>query len=115
MFVHAWDETTETWDGDAIAFTQGTVTPRRMVNGALFLLAPKNASPTGKWTAEKNTLPRGRYLVKTYVDSERRLADDPSLLLGEKEYTGQAEIKRARWRAGFRHAESIAGDALKRE
>ena len=115
LFVHAWNDENDNWDGYPIAFTQGTVTPRRMVNGGLFLLAPQNSDEARAWDRENATLPRGKYLVKMYVDSDRRLAQEPSLLLGEKEFRGQAEIKRARWRAGFKHAESIPGDMLKRE
>jgi len=115
LFVHAWNAEDETWEGKPIAFTQGTVTPRRMVNGALFLLAPQDSEEARSWDRENAKLPRGRYLVKTYIDSDRRLAQDPSLLLGDEEFRGQAEIKKARWREGFKKAELISGKSLKRE
>ena len=61
------------------------------------------------------TLKRGKYLVKVYVDTNGRLADDPALLLDEKDFFGQAEIKNARWREGFRQAEKVVGSLLKRD
>ena len=51
--------------------------------------------------------------LKVYVDTKHRLDADPTLLLGSDSFAGQAEIKRARWREGFRQAESISGTLLK--
>ena len=115
LFVHAFDEASGRFDSEPIAFTQGTVTPRRVVNGALFLLAPKDGKASAKWDRERATLPRGRYLVRVFVDSKQRLAADASLLLGADDYVGQAEIARARWREGFRQAETVRGAALSRD
>jgi len=115
LFVHSWNANNDAWEPEPIAFTQGTVTPRRMVNGALFLLAPKGSKVADKWDPENAKLARGRYLVKAYVDFKHRLADDPTLLLGEQEFFGRAELKRARWREGFRQAESIFGKLLKKD
>jgi hypothetical protein len=53
--------------------------------------------------------------VKTYVDRQGRLADDPGLLLGDAEFAGQVELAKTRWREGFRAAESISGDDLRLE
>jgi hypothetical protein len=115
MFVHAWNTENAAWDAEAIAFTQGVVTPRHMVAGSLFLLANPDRAGRPDWDREHAALPRGRYLVKVYVDSRRRLADDPTVLLGPQDFYGQAELKRARWRAGFRQAESISGPTLERK
>jgi hypothetical protein len=113
LFVHAWNSKTESWAKTPIAFTQGTVTPRHMVNGALFLLAPENRELTKDWSRETAKLPRGRYLVKAFVDSNHKLAKDPTVMLGESDFYGQAEIRSARWREGFRQAESVDGGSLK--
>jgi hypothetical protein len=113
MFVYARNKADGTWQTEPLAFTQGTVTPRRMVNGALFVLATKESRATGKLDRENASLPRGNYLVKVYVDTKHLLHDDPTLLLGSDAFVGQAELKLARWRVGFRQAESISGNALK--
>ncbi|MBC8291207.1 MAG: hypothetical protein H8E37_12915 [Planctomycetes bacterium] len=112
LFVHSWNSKKESWAEKPIAFTQATVTPRHMVNGALFLLAPQNREATKDWSRENAKLPRGRYLVKAYVDSGKKLAVDPTALLTESDFYGQAELRSARWREGFRQAESINGGSL---
>ena len=48
-----------------------------MVNGALFLLAPDDRHATKNWNRENTNLTRGRYLVKVYVDSNKKLAKAP--------------------------------------
>lgn len=109
LFVHPWSDEQSGWEQAPIAFTQGAVTPRRMVNGTLFLLAAK--APPSDLDPEGTALPPGRYLIKVYVDSQRRLADDPSLLLGAEDFAGQAEIH-ARWREGFQQAEVLSAERL---
>ncbi|MGZ0172781.1 MAG: hypothetical protein ACKVHE_24855 [Planctomycetales bacterium] len=112
LYVHQWNEASKSWADQAVAFTQGTVTPRHMVNGSLFLLKTKQSSGNDKHNAKNATLPRGRYQVRAYVDSDGLLAADPTLMLSEKHFVGQAEIKSARWREGFRQAESVTGAAF---
>jgi len=108
MFVYSWDETSNSWQDEPLAFTQGTVTPRRMVNGALFKLAPTDARELAAWDRNDSTLARGKYLVKTYVDFEGRIANDPTMFLGQEAYVGQTEILKARWREGFLRAQTIS-------
>jgi hypothetical protein len=111
LFVHTWDEQQQAWQPEPLAFTQGTVTPRRMVNGALFVLARKS----GETESLEEKLGGGRYLIKAYVDFKHRLADDPTLLLGDEDWYGQAELQRSRWREGFKAAVSISGSKLLKE
>jgi hypothetical protein len=115
LFVHAFDQQSGRFDSQPIAFTQGTVTPRRMVNGALFLLAPRETKTRSDWDRERARLPGGRYLIRVFLDSKHRLADDATLMLGAGDYVGEMEIARARWREGFRHAETIQGETLSGE
>ncbi|MBP90742.1 MAG: hypothetical protein CMJ64_29195 [Planctomycetaceae bacterium] len=112
LFVHTWDEKQQTWQREPIAFTQGTVTPRRMVNGALFLFAAKSGETE---SLEENVLAGGRYMIKACVDFKKRLVDDPTLLLEDEDFYGQAELKRPRWREGFKAAASISGSKLLKE
>jgi hypothetical protein len=108
LFVHTWNERDEAWEDKPLAFTQGTVTPRRMVNGALFLFASKD----GDSNSLEKQLGGGRYLIKAYVDLKQRLEDDPTLLLGEEDFVGQVELKKSRWREGFRSAAMVSGSGL---
>jgi hypothetical protein len=112
LFVHAWDAARSDWQSQPVAFTQGTVTPRRMVNGTLFVLADK--ADLAKPDAEFAELPPGKYLIKAYVDSQGKLAGDPTLLLGSDDYIGQAALD-ARWQLGFQQAEVLPAAQLKRE
>ncbi len=112
LFVHERDDAEQRWHDDPVAFTQGTVTPRRMVNGALFLLG-MDESRVERWgdTAE---LPRGRFLVKAFVDTKGKVEHDPTVILDVDDFYGEAEIPKARWREGFRHAEIVSGTELKK-
>ncbi len=104
LFVHAWNEEAGKFDDDAVAFTQGTVTPRRIVNGALFVLSD---SPTKPGSAGARPLSSGGYRIAVYVDQQRRIAKDPALLLGKQELKGHIKTD-AKWLEGFRQAELIS-------
>ncbi|HIE99074.1 MAG TPA: hypothetical protein EYG03_22125 [Planctomycetes bacterium] len=113
LFVHAWNDAEDSWSAEPVAFTQGTVTPRRMVNGMLFLLVPADSDKHETWDREGAVLPDGKYLVKTYVDSDGRLAEDPALFLTETDYFGQATIETP-WKEGFRDAKVLDGPLLQK-
>lgn len=110
FFVHAWDQEKAAWQSGPIAFTQGIVTPRRAVVGSLFLLRPAAPEAEGakEWDPEDATLAPGKYLLKAFVDSKRRLARDPTRFLGEDDFYGQTEI-RARWGKGFKNVQKVPG------
>lgn len=82
-----------------VAFTQGPVTPRRMVNGPLFLLPDLNDEST-----HPNPLKGGRFLVKICVDHQAQLEQHPELLLDTTNATTQFEIQ-AKWQDGWKLAE----------
>lgn len=111
LFVHAWNNENSKWEPEPIAFTQGTVTPRHMVNGMLVLLS----SPDKANELDSNgaALSAGKYLIKAYADSQHRLANDPALLLSKEDFAGQAEIQ-AQWREGFPQAEMLSADKLQK-
>jgi hypothetical protein len=113
LFVHAWNEEQRSWQHEPVAFTQGTVTPRRLVNGALFLLGSGDEQQTAAWKREA-TLPRGRYLVKAYLDSKHKVTKNPAVILTTDDYYGEAEIPKARWREGFKFAEAVSGSELEK-
>lgn len=119
LFLHTWNEGRSEWDPDPLAFTQGTVTPRRMINGALFLFGSSTAdqSHSASGEAPASATPElrgGHFLVKAYVDTRGRLTDDPTLLLDAADFVGQTEIRKSRWREGFRQATVVNGGAFER-
>lgn len=112
FFVFSHNDQSKSWSEKPIAFTQGTVTKRKIVNGALFMLAPEDDEEFVRWKKTKNKLPRGRYLVKVYVDQNGKIAKDPTILLGDRDLAGQIEIQQAKWQIGFPKAELVSGSDL---
>lgn len=111
MFVHTRDHNSDEWSAEPVAFTQNVITPRRMVNGPLFLFRTgKDESPH----ADDSSFPLrpGRFLIRVCVDRDNKLTEDPTLLLGKKDTVGQAEID-AHWRIGFPKAEVFSARTLK--
>ena len=45
-------------------------------------------------------MPRGRYVIKVYVDQDQRLARDWKAALAEKDFVGQAEVE-STWPEGY--------------
>lgn len=112
LVIYGWDRQRRTWQEAPVAFTQNSLTPRRMVVGSLFSFGTDGAEQDIDGDAQSASLPPGKYLIKAYVDKRRRLADDPTLMLGEEDYYGSSEIE-ARWGKGFPEAQRFSGDALK--
>lgn len=109
MMLHRWNADQQAFDPEPIAFTQSLVTPRRFVNGSLFLLKPDDVDE--QWEAAGVELPRGRYLVKLYLDTNKTLASDPTALLGEEDYQGSVETRGA-WGEGFKNAKLVSAASL---
>jgi hypothetical protein len=111
LFVHAWNSDKAAWEPQPIAFTQGPVTPRHLVNGTLFLLAEK--IQPAQLDPENAVLSPGKYLIKVYVDMQHRLAADPTVLLSESDFVGHAQIE-AQWKEGFQQAEMLSATRLEK-
>jgi hypothetical protein len=99
--LYAWDATKKAWETEPIATTD-----RRVWGGGkqwqhnLTLLAAKDSERAATWKKNGAVLPRGRYLVKVYVDQTDRLAKDWKASLGEADYVGQAEVESG-WPEGY--------------
>ncbi len=103
LFVYAADEhNRDGQNSDPIAFTQGKVTPRRIVNGPLFLF-----ERTGG-LANSPDLPPGKYIVRAVLDSNGLLEQDPSRLLDRQTPVASVELE-AQWKTGFKNAQIIDG------
>lgn len=85
-----------------VAFTQGTVTPRRIVNGALFLLGSDKQDAD----SPPSPLANGKYVVQVLADTKREVENDPAALLGYDDMISEVEWE-ANWKEGFKFAEVI--------
>lgn len=111
LFVFAWDAPTLQWSSEPIAFTQALVTPRRLVQGPLFLLVDQpSLRPV---SGAERVLPSGKYLVRACVDHEQKLDEQPSLLLFNAKIISPSIELDAAWKTGFKEAETIDGGKLK--
>jgi hypothetical protein len=113
LFVYAQNDSGK-WSDEPVAFTQGTITPKHIVNGALFLLGPKDRSQVPAWRKNGAKLPPGKYLVKAYADLNGRIASDPTVMLGDEEFQGQVVVENAKWQPTFPKAEVVSAGELKR-
>ena len=66
----------------------------------LALLAAPGTKQARAWKTGQPRLPRGKYLVKVYVDAKGRLADDWRAVLGPDDYAGQVEAESS-WPEGY--------------
>lgn len=104
IFVHRWDAANGRFHDSPAAFTQTLVTPRRMLNGTLFLLADDTQRTT--LHADGAELDPGNVELRLYVDHENRLESSPTLLLNDQQPDATARLE-ARFRAGFRNADVV--------
>lgn len=99
--VFAWDESVNGWETTPIAVSDRLVFGKgKLWQHTLTLLAPKGSARAADWRAGRPALPRGRYVVKVFLDGGGRLADDWQALLGDDAFVGQAEFE-AEWREGY--------------
>jgi mono/diheme cytochrome c family protein len=99
--VYAWDAAKKTWEPEPTATTDRKVWGGgKLWQHNLTLLAAKGSEREAAWKKDGATLPRGRYLVKVYVDQEGRTARDWKATLGTADYVGQAEVESA-WPEGY--------------
>ncbi|TWT47104.1 hypothetical protein KOR42_42180 [Thalassoglobus neptunius] len=110
IFIHTWDEEHQMASDEPVAFTQGTVTPRHLVNGTLLVIAPRESASE---TTAPNPFTPGRFVVKVYRDQQGKIHDEPTLLLDETDLVGTTELDQPKWREGFRFAEQIDASLLK--
>lgn len=111
MTVHPWDESKNDWAEAPIAFTQNKTTPRGRIVGALFALGDESSPYVRPSEGGNVAIKPGRYLVKTFLDRDGKLADDPTLMLGEEDLFGQVELE-AQWQEGFPKSQKVSAETL---
>lgn len=103
------------WSAEPLAFTQGTITPRRIVNGTLFLLGEQHrpaADVTAVGAGGADLLPVGDYQIRVYVDRQGVIGRDPAAMLTEADHVGSTVLTKVRWREGFKFAVTVSGGKL---
>ncbi|TWT68679.1 hypothetical protein Pan14r_09260 [Crateriforma conspicua] len=104
VFVHRWDEETDRWADEPIAFTQSLVTPRKMVNGSLFVLAKPEQrdqlDPAGV------TLEPCKVQMRLFLDHDNTLAESPTRLLNNRD-PDATSVFDAVFGIGFKNADVI--------
>jgi hypothetical protein len=99
--VHAWDGEKKTWESAPIATSDRVVWGKgQLWQHNLTLLAPRGSDRATTWAKGRPSLPRGRYLVKVYVDRDARLSRDWQAELGGDDFVGQVEVT-SNWPEGY--------------
>jgi hypothetical protein len=100
--LYAWDTDKNAWEATPIATSdRGVWGQGKLWQHTLTLQAEPGSERAKTWArTPKATLPRGRYLVKVWVDREGKLAKDWRAVLGDADYVGQAEV-RSGWPEGY--------------
>ncbi|MEM9585971.1 MAG: hypothetical protein AAGA03_01715 [Planctomycetota bacterium] len=101
------------WSELPVAFTQGTITPRRIVNGALIMFRSRIKHDVQDQDVGPESFPLapGTYLIKIFVDKSEQITSDPARMLNDSDFVGQALIQ-ANWKPGFRDAEKFSAKAI---
>lgn len=106
IFVHRWNPDSNEWSDTPAAFTQAVVTPRKIVNGSLFVLA--SSDQRALLSSEGTDLKPSRVQLKLYLDRDKRLEDSPVLLLNDRKPDAITEAD-AKFGVGFKNADVIEG------
>jgi hypothetical protein len=112
--VFAWDAAKNAWETEPIASTDRKVWGGgKLWQHTLTLQAAKGSDRAKAWKAGPAGLPRGRYLVRVYVDLDGRAAKDWTAELGVAEYVGEAEVTSA-WPTGYGKMTVIEGSRVRK-
>jgi hypothetical protein len=112
--LYAWDAKANAWEKEPIATTDRKVWGQgKLWQHTLTLLAAKDSERARKWKSGKPLLPRGKYLVKVYVDANGALAKDWKAALGDDNYVGQVEVTSG-WPEGYGAMTVIEGARVRK-
>ncbi len=99
--LYAWDADKGGWRSEPIATSDRVVWGKgKLWQHNLALLAKPGTTEAKAWKTSKPELPKGKYLVKVYVDGKGRLADDWKAVLCPNDYVGQTEVESS-WPEGY--------------
>jgi hypothetical protein len=109
--LYAWDAAKRDWQEAPVASSDRVVWGKGKVwQHNLQLRAARGSEQAKAWQEGKPALPKGKYLVKVFVDVKGHLADDWKAGLGRDDYAGQVEVESS-WPEGYGNMTEI--DAAK--
>ena len=110
--VYAWDADKNAWETAPIATSdRGVWGKGKLWQHSLVLMAAKDSERAQQWRGSEPSLPPGRYLIKTYVDTNERLKREWESMLGKSEYVGEAVVE-TKWPSGYNRMTSIQAKQL---
>ena len=113
--VFAWNAITNTWETDPIATSDRRGWAKyKLWQHSLTVMAPKGSERAKAWKTGTPSLPKGRYLVKVYVDGSGKLAKDWTAELSETDFVGSAEVQSA-WPSGYGKMTPVDAGKLTKE
>src|SRR5258708_38728849 len=99
--LYAWDAAKNDWASAPIASSDRVVWGKgKLWQHNLTLRAARGSEQAKAWQSGKPALPKGKYLVKVWVDAKGRLADDWKAGLGVDDYAGKVEVESS-WPEGY--------------
>ncbi|MCE9529732.1 MAG: hypothetical protein K8T89_01115 [Planctomycetes bacterium] len=105
--IFAWDEKANAWEKDPIASTDRRVFGKgKLWQHNLTLMAAKDSDRAKRWKTGNAALPKGKYLVKVYIDQTGKLVGDWKKELTGDDFAGQIEIT-SDWKEGYGAMTSI--------
>ncbi len=113
--LYAWDAQRGAWENAPIATSDRLVWGKgKLWQHTLTLLAPRGSERARQWASARTpTLPRGKYLVKVYVDGGQRIARDWQAEMRPEDYVGEAEVQSA-WPEGYGKMTLLDASKVKR-
>jgi hypothetical protein len=112
--VYAWDADKRDWRSEPIASTDRIVWGKgKLWQHNLTLLAAKGSEQAKAWGAGKPALPRGKYLIKVYMNVKDRPMKDWRAVLGPDDYVGNAEVESS-WPEGYGKMTEVDADKIRK-
>lgn len=112
--VHAWNPATRSWEKEPIATSDRVVWGKgRLWQHTLTLTADRDSERAKAWKSDPPALPRGKYLVKVYVDLLGGTEKTPGGALGPGDFVGEAEVESA-WPTGYGRMTVVDGGAVRK-
>ena len=99
--VYRWNPRTRKFSTDRWATAFNKINGKKGLWQSLVTVTAPTNSKRAQEFRNSPKVPSGRYMVKIYVDRNRKTRKDPDYRLGKKEFVGEVEIT-GKWKPGYR-------------